>query len=123
MVPAARPLLEASDLITTSPPRPHSLLIRVSTVLLAVLVVVMPSITTGERSAFSVAGIEMNARFLLYAAAAAGAAGFGLATFLALHGKTGLRELRLPALFLTWMTISTVIADQHAQEWLPTLLR
>lgn len=87
--------------------------------LLAVMVL-LPSLTWLEHFEGTVAGIELNGRFGLWAGAAA---------FFAISAALWFRPRRRVAIVLAglawiaWLSVAAVIAGQPPREWLPTILR
>ncbi|MGH2383501.1 MAG: O-antigen ligase family protein [Candidatus Limnocylindria bacterium] len=85
-------------------------------------VIVLPAITSAEYIEFRLIGIELNGRFVAYAAAATVAAVGAAAALLS-------RSLRFPpwlilaAVFLAWLMVTTAAALQPPREWFPSLLR
>ena len=83
---------------------------------------VLPSSTGGERISFSVAGIDLNLRFSVYAGAAA-VMTLALLPLMVREIRSDRWSLVAPAMFLGWMLVTTLLAGQPPLEWLPTVVR
>jgi O-antigen ligase len=87
-----------------------------------ILVAILPALTSGESVEFSLAGQDVNLRFVVYAAAAAVLAMLAVTVRWRQRGRD-LRPLVPILAFFGWLCLVTLIARQPPREFLPLLLR